>query len=77
MRTLPIAVVAATLTIPSAGYSQDQGLVGGKVGPNLEIVLGGATGARLLRREPLWRSPSRAAGTPWVRGRGLARPGRE
>jgi hypothetical protein len=36
MRTLPIAIVAAALTLPSAGYSQDQGLVGGKVGPSLE-----------------------------------------
>jgi hypothetical protein len=36
MRALQIAIIAATLTIPSAGYSQDQGLVGGKVGPGLE-----------------------------------------
>ena len=36
MRTLPIALVAATLAIPSVGHSQDQGLVGGKVGSNLE-----------------------------------------
>jgi hypothetical protein len=33
---LSIALVAATLAIPSVGYSQDQGLVDGKVGPNLE-----------------------------------------
>ena len=32
MRTLPIALVAVMLTIPSAGFSQDQGPVGGKVG---------------------------------------------
>ncbi len=36
MRALQIALVVATLTIPSAGYSRDQGLVGGKVGPNLD-----------------------------------------
>jgi hypothetical protein len=36
MRTLQIALVAATLTIPSAGYSEDQGLVGGRVGAGLE-----------------------------------------
>jgi hypothetical protein len=36
MRTLPIAIVTAMLTLPSAGYSQDRGLVGGKVGANLE-----------------------------------------
>jgi hypothetical protein len=36
MSTLKIALVVATLTIPSAGYSQDQGLVGGRVGPSLE-----------------------------------------
>lgn len=36
MRTLPIAVVAGMLTISSPGFSQDQGLVGGKVGPGLE-----------------------------------------
>jgi hypothetical protein len=35
MRTLPFALVLATLTIPSAGHSQDQGLVGGKVGADL------------------------------------------
>ena len=36
MRTLPIALVTAILTIPSAGFSQDQGPVGGKVGPNFK-----------------------------------------
>ena len=36
MRTLPIAVVAGMLTISSPGFSQDQGLVGGKVGPGLK-----------------------------------------
>ncbi len=36
MRALQIALVAATLTIPSAGYSEDQGLVGGRVGAGLE-----------------------------------------
>lgn len=35
MRTLPIALVVSALAIPSIGYSQDQGLVGGKVGPDL------------------------------------------
>jgi hypothetical protein len=36
MRISSIALVAAVLAIPSAGHSQDQGLVGGKVGPNLD-----------------------------------------
>ena len=36
MRTLPIAIIAAAVTIPVAGYSQDQGLVDSRVGPSLE-----------------------------------------
>jgi len=36
MRALQIAIIAALLTMPSVGYAQDQGLVGGKVGPGLE-----------------------------------------
>jgi hypothetical protein len=36
MRVLNIAVVAATLLVPSVGYSQDSGRVGGLIGPNLQ-----------------------------------------
>ena len=47
MRALhQIALVAAIMAIPSAGYSQDRGLVDGKVGAD-SIVLDGAT--RLVR----------------------------
>lgn len=35
MRMFPIALAAVTLAIPSVGYSQDQGLVGSRVEPNL------------------------------------------
>ncbi len=35
MRASQIAVIAALLAIPSAGYSQQDGPVGGKVGSNL------------------------------------------
>ena len=46
MRTLPIAIIAAAVTIPVAGYSQDQGLVDSRVGPSLESSAADAT--RLL-----------------------------
>jgi hypothetical protein len=36
MRTLPVALFAAAVAFPSVGYSQDQGKIGGPVGPNLE-----------------------------------------
>jgi hypothetical protein len=36
MRILSIAVVVAVFAAPTICYAQDQGLVGGKVGPNLE-----------------------------------------
>jgi len=36
MRAVHLAVIGMLLAIPSVGHSQDQGLVGGKVGPNLE-----------------------------------------
>jgi hypothetical protein len=36
MRALHLAIIGALLAIPSVGYSQDNGPVGGKVGPNLE-----------------------------------------
>ena len=36
MRNLSIVLIAAALAIPSVGHSQDQGRVGGKVGPNLK-----------------------------------------
>jgi hypothetical protein len=38
MRILNIAVIAATLIIPSIGHSQDSGRVGGPIGPNLETT---------------------------------------
>ena len=74
MRALQIALVAATLTIPSAGYSEDQGLVGGRVGAGLEFLPSGATWLVLV--EPLCGPPSSAAGTSRLRGRHGARPGR-
>jgi hypothetical protein len=36
MRALHITVIAAMLAIPSVGFAQADGPVGGKVGPNLE-----------------------------------------
>ena len=39
MRILNIAVVAATLLVPTVGYSQDNGRVGGLIGPNLELTV--------------------------------------
>jgi len=39
MRSLKIALIVAALTIPFAAYSQDQGLVGGRVGANLDSSL--------------------------------------
>jgi hypothetical protein len=51
MRTLPVALVAATLTIPSVGYSQDQGLVSGKVGADLQSSSTAQPGA------PSWAHP--------------------
>ena len=51
MRTLPVALVAATLTIPSVGYSQDQGLVSGKVGSDLQSPLTTQPGS------PTWAHP--------------------
>jgi len=36
MRALHLVVIGALLAIPSVGYSQADGPVGGKVGPNLE-----------------------------------------
>jgi hypothetical protein len=52
MRTLPIALVAGTLTISSPGFSQDQGLVGGKVGPCRSTSCTNA--AALLGRAGRW-----------------------
>jgi hypothetical protein len=40
MRALHLALVAAFLAIPSASHAQDNGLVGGKVGPGLESAPG-------------------------------------
>lgn len=71
MRTLPIAVVAGMLTISSPGFSQDQGLVGGKVGPGLESSSPAQPGS-----SPLRRPSASAAGTPWLLGYRGARPGR-
>jgi len=58
MRTLPIALVTAMLTISSTGYSQGQGLVGGKVDHlpatrRAKDWLGARLGQVL---NPLWRS---------------------
>ena len=36
MRALHLAVIGALLAIPSAGQAQDNGPVGGKVGPSLQ-----------------------------------------
>ena len=60
MRTLPIALVVATLTIPSAGYSQDQGLVGGKVGPDLESSSRAQSGSSTYGAPP--RAPQERPG---------------
>jgi len=49
MRAAQIAVMAAMLAIPTAGYAQDSGAVGGKVGSDLSTSQtpqsGPATGA--------------------------------
>ena len=55
MRVSSIAVIAAVLTVPSVCHAQNQGLVDGKVGPNLESSLssgqsGSAAGAYAPRR---------------------------
>ena len=39
MRIFPIGVVVTLLTLPEAAYSQDQGLVGGKVGADSQSSL--------------------------------------
>jgi len=49
MRALHLAVMGALLAFPSAGHSQADGPVGGKVGPNLESApgqSGGSTGSQ-------------------------------
>ena len=43
MRTLSIAVIAAALAIPSLGYSQENGPVGGRIGANGEPTLGSSS----------------------------------
>jgi hypothetical protein len=40
MRAMHLAFLATLLAIPSAGYAQDDGPVGGKVGPGLESTPG-------------------------------------
>jgi hypothetical protein len=60
MRTLPIAIVAAMLTFPSAGYSQDQGLVGGKVGANPGSSLAQPGSSTPLERNNPYGAPPRA-----------------
>jgi hypothetical protein len=50
MRILSIALVAAAVSIPSLGHSQDQGRVGGKVGPNLELSAPSSTAAPYASR---------------------------
>jgi hypothetical protein len=40
MRTLSIVVIAAALAAPSAGYSQENAPVGGRIGANGEPTLG-------------------------------------
>ena len=74
MRTLPIAVVAGMLTISSPGFSQDQGLVGGKVGPGLKSSSPAQPGF-LPRREPL-RRPSRERRRNALASRVPSRPAR-
>ena len=76
MRALHLAVFGAVLALPSVGYSQADGPVGGKVGPGLEFVLDGAT--RFFPwRAAIWVSPPRAAaGTRRLLRRRIARPSR-
>ena len=56
MRFSHIAVIAGVLAIPSAGYSQQDGPVGGKVGPNLESPSTAQPGAS-LGTQPYARPP--------------------
>ncbi len=51
MRALSAVLVAAALSIPSAGYPQDQGLVGGKVGADVGSASPAQPGA------PSWARP--------------------
>jgi hypothetical protein len=47
MRALHLVAIAAMLAIPTVGYAQADGPVGGKVGPNLESSLPAQPGASL------------------------------
>jgi hypothetical protein len=69
MRTLQIALVAAMLTIPSAGYSEDQGLVGGRVGAGLES-------SPAERPSSSWSNPYVVPPRAPQEHPGFARPGR-
>jgi hypothetical protein len=61
MRILNIAVVAATLLVSSAGYSQDSGRVGGLIGPNLDsTVPAPPAGSQSGLQPPTTGSPSPA-----------------
>jgi hypothetical protein len=61
MRILNIAVVAATLLVPSVGHSQDSGRVGGLIGPNLEsTVPARAGGSESGLQPPTTGAPSPA-----------------
>ena len=75
MRALHLVVIGALLAIPSVAYSQADGPVGGKVGPNLESPSTTQPGAS-LGTQPYARSAGAAAGTRRLRGLGLARASR-
>ena len=76
MRALHLVVIGAVLAIPSVGYSQADGPVGGKVGPNLESPSTAQPGASLGTQPYGARPPGAAAGTRRLRGRRIARASR-
>jgi hypothetical protein len=54
MRASRVALIVGALTIPSAVYSQDSGLVGGRVGADLASPMqpGSSLGSGAYRRPP-------------------------
>jgi hypothetical protein len=61
MRILNIAIVAATLLVPSVGHPQDSGRVGGLIGPNLDsTVPAPPAGSQSGLQPPAEGSPSPA-----------------
>ena len=76
MRALHLVVIGALLAIPSVGYSQADGPVGGKVGPDLESPSTAQPGSSLRGRSHMALALHAAAGTRRLRGLRIARASR-